>query len=82
MQLFENPLHPYTRGLIQSIPRLDLAATRKTRLTAIPGTVPSLLRPPPGCRFASRCAFATDICRREAPPLRRRAEGHTVACVL
>jgi peptide/nickel transport system ATP-binding protein len=81
-QLFQNPLHPYTQGLILSIPRLDLAATRKTRLTAIPGTVPSLLKPPPGCRFASRCAFATDICRREVPPLRRRADGHTVACVL
>jgi peptide/nickel transport system ATP-binding protein len=81
-QLFENPLHPYTQGPIRSIPRLDLAAARKTRLITIPRTVPSLLRPPPGCRFASRCAFASDICRREVPPLRRRAESHTVACVL
>jgi peptide/nickel transport system ATP-binding protein len=81
-QLFETPLHPYTQGLIRSIPRIDLTATRKTRLTAIPGIVPSPLRPPPGCRFASRCPFASDICRREVPPLRQRADGHSVACVL
>jgi len=81
-QLFETPLHPYTQGLIRSIPRIDRAATRKSSLTAIPGTVPSLLRPPKGCRFAPRCQFATDICRQEEPPLRERADGHKVACVL
>jgi peptide/nickel transport system ATP-binding protein len=81
-QLFETPLHPYTQGLIRSIPRLDLAATHKVRLTAIAGTVPSLLNPPDGCRFASRCQFASDICRQETPPLRERAAGHKVACVL
>jgi peptide/nickel transport system ATP-binding protein len=81
-QLFEAPLHPYTQGLIRSIPRIDRAATLKARLTAIPGTVPSLLRPPTGCRFAPRCQFATDVCRREAPPLRDRADGHKLACVL
>ena len=51
-QLFANPRHPYTQGLIRSIPRIDTAATHKTRLEAIPGVVPSLLNPPPGCRFA------------------------------
>lgn len=81
-QLFEAPLHPYTQGLIRSILRIDRAATRKARLSAIPGTVPSLLRPPTGCRFAPRCKFATDVCRREVPPLRERADGHKVACVL
>jgi peptide/nickel transport system ATP-binding protein len=81
-QLFEAPLHPYTQGLIRSILRIDRAATRKARLSAIPGTVPSLLRPPTGCRFAPRCEFATDVCRREVPPLRERADGHKVACVL
>jgi peptide/nickel transport system ATP-binding protein len=81
-QLFETPLHPYTQGLIRSIPRIDRAASRKSRLTAIAGTVPSLLRPPNGCRFAPRCQFATDICRQEAPPLRERTDGHKVACVL
>ena len=81
-QLFDAPLHPYTQGLIRSIPRIDREATRRARLSAIPGTVPSLLKPPTGCRFAPRCQFATDICRREAPPLRERADGHKVACVL
>jgi peptide/nickel transport system ATP-binding protein len=81
-QLFEAPLHPYTQGLIRSILRIDGAATRKARLSAIPGTVPSLLRPPAGCRFAPRCEFATDVCRREVPPLREHADGHKVACVL
>jgi peptide/nickel transport system ATP-binding protein len=81
-QLFEAPLHPYTQGLIRSILRIDRAVTQKARLSAIPGTVPSLLRPPTGCRFAPRCKFATDVCRREVPPLRERADGHKVACVL
>ena len=81
-QLFEAPLHPYTQGLIRSILRIDRAATQKARLSAIPGTVPSLLRPPTGCRFAPRCKFATEVCRREVPPLRERVDGHKVACVL
>jgi peptide/nickel transport system ATP-binding protein len=81
-QLFEAPLHPYTQGLIRSILRIDRAATGKARLNAIPGTVPSLLRPPTGCRFAPRCEFATDVCRREVPVLRERVDGHKVACVL
>jgi peptide/nickel transport system ATP-binding protein len=81
-QLFEAPLHPYTQGLIRSILQIDRAATGKARLNAIPGTVPSLLRPPTGCRFAPRCEFATDVCRREVPVLRERVDGHKVACVL
>jgi peptide/nickel transport system ATP-binding protein len=81
-QLFEAPRHPYTQGLIRSIPRIDMAATRKTRLEAIAGVVPSLLNPAPGCRFAPRCRFASDVCRVTAPPLREVAPGHKVACVL
>jgi peptide/nickel transport system ATP-binding protein len=81
-QLFEAPLHPYTQGLIRSILRIDRAATQKARLSVIPGTVPSLLRPPTGCRFAPRCEFATDVCRREVPVLRERVDGRKVACVL
>ncbi len=80
--LFATPLHPYTQGLIRSIPRLDLAATEHHRLEAIPGTVPSLLNPPIGCRFAARCRFATDACRAAEPPLREVAPGHKVACFL
>jgi len=81
-QLFEQPRHPYTQGLIRSIPRIDTAATHKTRLEAIAGVVPSLLHPAPGCRFAPRCRFAMAICREETPPLREVAKGHKVACVL
>jgi peptide/nickel transport system ATP-binding protein len=80
-ELFARPRHPYTQGLIRSIPRIDTAATRKTRLEAIRGVVPSLVEPPPGCRFAPRCKFARDECR-ETPPLREVAPGHKVACVL
>ena len=80
--LFEAPRHPYTQGLIGSIPRIDRAAGRKARLEAIPGVVPSLLHPPAGCRFAPRCRFAKAACREAPPPLREIAPGHKVACVL
>jgi peptide/nickel transport system ATP-binding protein len=80
--LFGDPRHPYTQGLIRSIPRIDTAATKKTKLEAIAGVVPSLLNPPVGCRFAPRCRFASAICRQEQPPLREVAPGHKVACVL
>ena len=81
-QLFGRPLHPYTRGLIRSMPRIDRAATRKTRLEAIAGVVPNLLAPPPGCRFAPRCRYAAAVCREAVPPLREIETGHRVACVL
>jgi peptide/nickel transport system ATP-binding protein len=81
-ELFARPRHPYTQGLIRSIPRIDTAATKKVRLEAIAGTVPSLLNPAPGCRFAARCKFASDICLDAIPPLREVAPGHFVSCVL
>jgi peptide/nickel transport system ATP-binding protein len=80
--LFATPRHPYTQGLIRSIPRIDLAATSHTRLEAIPGSVPSLLNPPSGCRFAARCRYATEACTAAEPPLREVAPGHKVACIL
>jgi len=80
--LFADPKHPYTQGLIRSIPRIDTAATRKARLEAIPGVVPSLLKPPPGCRFAARCKHAMPRCRDAVPPLLEVGGGHKVACVL
>jgi peptide/nickel transport system ATP-binding protein len=80
--LFADPRHPYTQGLIRSIPRIDTAASRKSRLAAIPGVVPSLLHPPPGCRFAPRCRYAMAKCREAVPPLRDIGGGHKVACVL
>src|SRR5436190_2122149 len=80
-ELFARPRHPYTQGLIRSIPRVDKAGI-KTRLEAIPGTVPSLADLPPGCRFAPRCRFAMPVCTQAIPPLREVAPGHKAACVL
>jgi peptide/nickel transport system ATP-binding protein len=80
-RLFANPRHPYTRGLIRSIPRVDKAGGGKTRLQTIAGTVPKLIAPPAGCRFAPRCTFATDECRAAQPALRELEPGHKVACI-
>jgi len=81
-ELFRAPRHPYTQGLIRSIPRIDVAATRKQRLEVIPGVVPNLLDPAPGCRFAPRCPHARAQCTAETPPLREVAPGRLVACIL
>jgi peptide/nickel transport system ATP-binding protein len=81
-ELFANPRHPYTRGLIRAIPRVDAHAHQRMRLAQIPGMVPSLLDPPAGCRFAARCEFATVACRRAEPPLRLVGADHKVACIL
>jgi peptide/nickel transport system ATP-binding protein len=75
--LFDNPLHPYTRGLMAAIPRLDVDAER---LQEIPGMVPLLTRPIVGCAFAARCSLATGRCRTEAPPVVDVGGGHTAAC--
>jgi peptide/nickel transport system ATP-binding protein len=80
--LFARPLHPYTQGLIKSIPRIDESAGQRQRLDAIAGTVPSLLNPPPGCRFAPRCGFASTACTAAVPELRALEGGHKVACTL
>jgi len=80
-RLFASPRHPYTKGLIRSIPRIDLAAARKRRLETIAGVVPRLIDPPAGCRFAPRCSLATDACRRAEPALREIDTGHKVACI-
>ena len=80
--LFARPRHPYTQGLIRSIPRIDTAATHKVRLEAIAGTVPKLIAPADGCRFAARCKFARAECSIANPPLREVAPGHKVACIL
>ncbi len=81
-ELFGNPRHPYTQGLIRSIPRIDLDAAHKTRLEAIGGSVPILINPPPGCRFADRCKLAMSICTEQEPRLREIAPGHRIACHL
>ena len=81
--LFDNPGHPYTRGLLGSIPHLDTAAQSdgsRARLNEIKGMVPSLFDLPPGCSFAPRCGFATDRCRAEMPALAELRPAHWVAC--
>jgi peptide/nickel transport system ATP-binding protein len=81
-QLFKEPLHPYTQGLLRSIPRIDLAATKKVRLEAIPGVVPSLIDVPVGCRFAARCPHVMAVCTEKDPVVKEVSPGHKVACWL
>jgi len=92
--LFAHPRHPYTRGLMTSIPRLNRVAAESTssstssassstpsrRLTEIPGVVPSLIGVAEGCTFAPRCPHASEQCRVAFPPEREAAPGHMVAC--
>jgi peptide/nickel transport system ATP-binding protein len=80
--LFRRPLHPYTRGLLTSVPKLgaSLSRERLPRLAEIPGTVPSLKDEIPGCPFAARCAFATDVCTRQMPAFEEKEAGHYAAC--
>jgi len=78
--LFRDPQHPYTRGLLQSVPRLDTAGT--TALHAIPGNPPNLQHVPPGCAYQPRCAFAFDACLAERPELRAINDGRLKACHL
>lgn len=78
-ELFESPKHPYTQGLLASIPVLGEV---REKLAVIPGSVPSLRNLPPGCRFAGRCPFVMDICRREEPGLLKVSETRTARCWL
>ena len=81
--LFARPLHPYPRGLMAAIPRLDVDAEsggRRQRLQEIPGLVPRLTQAIPGCAFASRCSLATGRCRTERPPVVDAGSGHRAHC--
>jgi oligopeptide/dipeptide ABC transporter ATP-binding protein len=78
-EIFANPQHPYTVGLLNSIPRLDAQAKY---LTPIKGSVCNMMEPPTGCKFHPRCAHAMDICRSEVPKFREIAPGHMAACHL
>lgn len=80
-EIIFNPLHPYTKGLIESIPSLE-PEVRKRGIRYIPGQPPQLVNPPPGCRFADRCSFVMDKCRREEPPLIKIDGAREVACWL
>jgi oligopeptide/dipeptide ABC transporter ATP-binding protein len=77
-ELFAHPRHPYTQGLLASIPRLT--TRRKTRLPVIEGMVPGLSELPPGCRFQNRCPHARPLCAERPPPIEAMGEGHEVAC--
>jgi oligopeptide/dipeptide ABC transporter ATP-binding protein len=82
-ELFDHPGHPYTRGLLGSIPNLDAAASIRashSRLTEIKGMVPSLANLPKGCSFAPRCGHATEQCHATFPPLEQHRPGHFIAC--
>ena len=76
-QIFKNPKHPYTRGLIQSFPNIRAP---KSEFKSIPGAPPNLLHPPPGCRFHPRCPYTKQICREEEPEMVEVEPGHFVAC--
>lgn len=78
-ELFRNPLHPYTQGLLRSLPRPELD-DQQDELETIPGIVPSIFDWPPGCRFSTRCPFVEDRCRQEVPELREMGDGHWVRC--
>jgi oligopeptide/dipeptide ABC transporter ATP-binding protein len=78
-EIFANPQHPYTVGLLNSIPRLDIQARH---LTPIAGSVCNMMEPPSGCKFHPRCTHAMDVCRREVPRLKEVAPGHLAACHL
>jgi peptide/nickel transport system ATP-binding protein len=81
VELFNSPRHPYTQGLLGSMPKLGSSLTgTETRLAEIPGLVPSLKQKIPGCVFASRCPHATDLCVKVAPALEEKAPGHVAAC--
>lgn len=77
--IFENPLHPYTVGLNNAIPRLDID---KKRLQIIEGNVPNLIDMPKGCKFYPRCPYVMDICRQKEPPLIKKENGHLSRCYL
>ena len=82
-EVFSNPKHPYTKGLLQSLPKFGaarIAGTKPKRLETIPGIVPSLLDLPKGCRFQTRCSYVVDQCKGAEPTLRDAKPGHLVSC--
>ncbi|MCK9910498.1 ABC transporter ATP-binding protein, partial [Microbacteriaceae bacterium K1510] len=79
-EIFYNPQHPYTKGLLASMPRLD--DDRSLPLRPIPGTPPDLFSPPVGCAFAARCDYALEVCRKHQPEYSSIQSQHDVACWL
>ncbi|HHY98801.1 MAG TPA: ABC transporter ATP-binding protein [Firmicutes bacterium] len=81
-ELYKNPLHPYTKGLLSSIPIPDPRLEKERQRVILEGEVPSPINPPPGCRFRSRCKYAMKICAEQEPKLKEVAPGHWLACYL
>ena len=81
-EIYSHPLHPYTRGLLSSIPVADPKLARQKESSGIEGDLPSPVNPPSGCRFHTRCPYAKEICSQEPPSMREAAPGHNVACHL
>jgi oligopeptide/dipeptide ABC transporter ATP-binding protein len=80
-ELYERPVHPYTEALLSAVPVPDPDAAAERKHIVLEGDVPSPVAPPPGCRFAPRCRYATDVCRTEEPPLvQHGSTGHLAAC--
>ena len=82
IDIFANPLHPYTRGLLGAVPKLgtSLVESGRGKLAEIRGQVPSLRQPIVGCAFAGRCPMVTDLCRQVAPAIEEKQPGHAAAC--
>ncbi len=79
--LYDHPLHPYTRALMDAVPEPDPVHEAGRAFAAIEGEIPSAVSPPPGCVFSTRCPMASDECRRIVPPVEEKAPGHYVACI-
>ena len=79
-ELYENPIHPYTRALLSAVPIPDPRVERKRERIILKGDVPSILKPPQGCAFHPRCSLASEECRRSIPELRSVTATHQVAC--
>lgn len=79
MNVFKDPKHPYTKGLLKAVPN---PLGKIGRLESIPGTVPNLIHPPPGCRFHPRCPYIMEVCKSKEPPMIDLGEGRKVACWL